>query len=169
MRHKFENFSIWHGRLPHWRADEVTYYVTFRHRRPLEEAERGLLFRALLRPEARKWHLVILCVLPEVTELMFVVNTSPLGEPYELSQIVEKAKTKAGKDILKKTGERFSPFYAESFDRIIRDAAELEDRWNAILASPVDHELVEDPEDYEWLYVPETVPDLPMPKSSEPA
>jgi hypothetical protein len=84
----------------------------------------------------------------------------------ELSQIVEKAKTKAGRDIIKRSGERYPPFYGESYDRIIRDAGELEERWNAILASPVDHELVEDPENYEWLFVPESVPDLPMPKGS---
>lgn len=149
----FKNFHIWRGRLPHWRADDVTYYVTFRHRRELTEPERQLLLNALLRPEGRKWSLTIVCVLPSATELMFTVNERADGAPYELAEIVEKAKTKAGRLIIKKNGERFPPFYAESFDRIVRDEAELEERWNSILESPVAAELAEDPEEYASLWV----------------
>ncbi len=107
----------------------------------------------LLRPEGRRWDLLILCILPEVTELMFTVRETRDGVPFELSDIVEKAKTKAGKHIIAKSGERFPPFYGESFDRILRDDAEIEERWQAILDSPVAQELVEDPEAYDALYV----------------
>jgi hypothetical protein len=145
---RFKNFSMWRGRLPHWRADDVRYYVTFRHRRALESWERQMLVRALLRPEGRKWDLLILCVLPEQTELLFTVH-----EGQELSDIVEKAKTKVGRDIVKKSGERFPPFYTESYDRIVRDEIELEERWQAILDSPVHAELVEEPEEWDGLWV----------------
>jgi hypothetical protein len=151
---QFKNFKIWRGRLPHWRADDVTYYVTFKHSRALTEPERHLLLAALCRPEGRRWDLIILCVLPEKTELMFRVHQGPTGETYELSDIVEKAKTRVGRKIIKATGERFPPFYGESYDRIVRDDAELEERWMAILGSPVEHELTEEPEEYAWLYVP---------------
>jgi hypothetical protein len=149
----FKNFSMWRGKLPHWRADDVTYYVTFRHSRALSEQERGMLFRALTLPEGSKWDLQILCVLPERTELIFSVREAPTGQAYELSQIVEKAKTKVGKAILKKTGERFPPFYNESYDRIVRDEAELEQRLKHILQSPVNEGLAEDPGDYQDLYL----------------
>lgn len=149
---RFANFSIWRKKLPHWRADHVTYYVTFRHRRELTEAERLVLFRNLLRPEGRKWDLMILCVLPGATELVFQVMQGPKGT-YELSDIVEKAKTKAGKLIIKNTGERFPPFYSESYDRIIRDDGELEEHFQRILYSMVDAELAEDPEAWDALWV----------------
>ncbi len=149
----FKNFHIWRGRLPHWRADDVTYYVVFRHRRGLELQERQVLMKCLLKPEGRKWNLLILCVLPQATELMFTVNERPDGAPYELAEIVEKAKAKAGKLIIKGSGERYPPFFQESFDRIVRDEVELEERWNAILESPVGAELCEDPEDYDALWV----------------
>lgn len=150
---RFTNFSIWRGRLPHWRADNVRYYVTFRHRRSLEDHERMQLFRALLRPHAKKLDLLILCVLPDTTELIFEVREAPTGRPYELSDVVEKCKNTAGKKIIKKSGERFPPFYTESYDRIIRDDAELEEHWQRILDSPVDLELVEDPELWDSLWV----------------
>lgn len=150
---RFTNFSIWRGRLPHWRADDVRYYVTFRHRRSLDDAERQELFRALLRPEGKKLDLLILCVLPDTTELIFEVKEAPTGRPYELSEIIEKSKNAAGKKIIKKTGERFPPFYSESYDRIIRDDAELEEHWQRILDSSVTLELVEDPEEWAQLWV----------------
>jgi hypothetical protein len=149
----FENFRIWRGRLPHWRADSVTYFVTFRHRRPLLEFERELLLRHLVKPDGRRWDLQIACVLPDKTDLIFRVLEAPNGEPYELSEIVEKAKAKTGKLIIKKSGERFPPFYAESYDRIIRDESELEVRWEEIFESPTQLELVEDPEEYTGLWV----------------
>ncbi len=113
----------------------------------------NLLLRALLRPEGRKWDLMIVCVLPGQTELIFSVREKAAGQPYELSEIIEKAKAKVGREILKKSGERFPPFYGESFDRIIRDEAELEERWQAIFDSPVAHELTEDSEEWPSLWV----------------
>lgn len=151
----FKNFSMWRGRLPHWRADDVHYYVTFRHRRDLDEAERRVLFKELLRPERRKWDLMILCVLPATTELIFSVRAGIQGTPIEIADIVEPAKRRAGRKIIHNTGERFAPFYTESFDRIVRDDAELDERREAIYGSSVTQELVEDPADYDALWVAE--------------
>ena len=152
----FRNFSIWRGRLPHWRADDVRYYVTFRHRRDLSPEECHILFRTLLKPDGRRWDLQILCVLPAATELIFTVIEAPTGRPYELSEIVEKAKTKAGKLIVKKSGERFSPFYNESYDRIVRDEAEFAERWEQIFDSTPD---TDEEDEWEYLWVsPEPPP-----------
>lgn len=149
----FKNFKIWRGRLPHWRADDVTYYVTFRHRRELDADECNTLLRCLLKPDGARYDVRIAAVLPGQTELIFKVQPSPSGEPYELAQIVETAKRKAGKAIIKKTGERFPPFYEESYDRIIRDEAEFEERWEALLASPEKFAVAEDADDWPGLWV----------------
>jgi hypothetical protein len=149
----WKNFTIWRGKLPHWRADGVMYYVTFRHSRPLDERERSVLFAHLLRPDGKRWDLSVLCVLPQSTELVFTVRNSALGRPFELSDIVEKAKKKAGAAIIKKSGERWAPFYGESFDRIIRDEEELKERFMAILSAPVEQGLTGSPEEYATLFV----------------
>src|SRR5580704_11196822 len=117
------NFSIWRGCLPHWRADDVRYYVTFRHRRPLDGRERDLLLRALLQPSGTRWDVLVVCVLPDATELMATAGAGKDGRPVELSEVVEPAKRRASKAIIKKSGERFGPFYEESYDRIVRDDA----------------------------------------------
>ncbi len=131
----------------------MVYYATFRHRRPLTEPERSLLLNTLLRSDGKYLDVLIACVLPEATEIVFTARVAPSGETYELSDILEKAKTKAGRKIIKSTSERFPPFYNESYDRIIRDEIELEERWSAIFDSPIAHELVEDVEEYSYLWV----------------
>jgi len=157
---RFKNLKIWRQRLPHWRADGEIYYATFRHKRELSEDERRIVLKLLMSPHGRKWDLMMACVLPEVTEVLFKVMDSRDGEPYELSDIIEKAKTKAGKLIIKASGERFPPFYSESYDRIVRDEVELEERWSEIFDSPVKLELVEDSEEYEYLWVSEMPDEL---------
>lgn len=144
----FKNFHIWRRRLPHWRADDVTYYVTFRHRRPLDAEECRLLLGHLLRPDARRYDLLIAAVLPEKTELLFTMQCDANGRPHELAMVIEGGKRRAGKAIVKRTGERFPPFFEESYDRIVRDVAELEQRWSEILASPERADLGEAEE---WL------------------
>jgi len=150
---RWQNFSIWKGRLPHWRADDVRYYVTFRHRRDLSDAEQNILFQNLFRAQRRKFDFMMLCVLPATTEMIFTVQEGPAGGPYELSDVIEKAKRKAGAMIIKKSGERYPPFYAESYDRIIRDDDELAVTFDRILASPVDGGLVEDSDYWPNLFV----------------
>jgi hypothetical protein len=112
-----------------------------------------MLLRALIKPDGRRWDLLIVCVLPGETNLIFKVLEAPTGQAYELSDIVEKAKQKVGRQIMKKTEERYPPFFVESYDRILRDEDELEIRWQEIFDSPVAHELVQDPEEYDALWV----------------
>lgn len=150
---RWNNFTIWKGKLPHWRADDVHYYVTFRHRRPLTENECQILFSTLLKPQGKKWDVDILCVLPEKTELIVTVDKDPSGESFELSDIVEKAKSKAGKLIVKKSGERYPPFYFESYDRIMRDDEETEVTWQSIADSPQVAELAESSDEYQFLFI----------------
>jgi hypothetical protein len=131
---RFKNFHIWKRKLPHWRADDVTYFVTFRHARPLEQTERSLLLDALLKAAGRKLEYLAIGVRPDRSELLFRVLDDSSGKPYELSKVVEAAKRKAGAKLIKGTSERFPPFWNESYDRIVRDDAELEERWEAIVA-----------------------------------
>jgi hypothetical protein len=153
MPNAFRNFRIWRGHLPHWRADDVRYYVTFKHRRELDEAERSILQRQIVRPQGKRWDVMISCILPDRTELIFTVKNDFTGRPFELSDIVEGAKRKAGAQIIQKSGEKFPPFYNESFDRIIRDEIELEERWNEICEAPVRADLASTPEEYFYLWV----------------
>lgn len=133
---KFKNFSIWKKKLPHWRADEVTYYLTFRYRRELDLKEQQLLFSALLSTDQKKWDLLLLATFPECTEMIVQVsNYEKEGQEPELSKIIEPIKAKVARKIMSLTEERYSPFYLESYDRIIRDESEYIERIQKILSS----------------------------------
>ena len=140
----FKNFSMWKGRLPHWRADDVIYYVTFTHRRELNNEECQEVYLRLMK--APGFEQLILCVLPAATEIMF---RYPSGG--EFSDAFEKAKSKAGKYIIKKSEERWSPLGTESYDRIVRDEAEFEERWAQIFESCAELES-EDGDEYPWFW-----------------
>jgi len=136
----------------------VVYYVTFRHRRELQDDERQILMRMLLKPEGRKWDLQALTVGTEDSEIIFRVRTSPSGKPNEIADIVEPAKRKAGRRILAKTGEPYPPFYVESYDRIIRDNAELHERLENMIRKACENEGRDDPRDCLFLWLSETMP-----------
>jgi hypothetical protein len=150
---RFKNFHIWQGRLPHWRADDVTYYVTFRHSRLLDDGERDILLKSILSSESRTLLFQIACVLPERTEMIFKLADTSDVRQIEFAKVIEGAKRKAGKKIIKSTGERYPPFWEESYDRIVRDESEYDERLMAILESPVTAELCESPLDYSQMFV----------------
>lgn len=151
---RFNNFKIWRGRLPHWRADDVRYYVTFRHRRDLDQEERKLLFRSLLKPDGNRFDVIALLVLADRTEMLFTVRKTASGDAYELSKTIEQAKTKAGKGICKSSGERFAPFYSESYDHIVRDESEFDEFALRILNGPSEMGWCEDLTDFPTLWWP---------------
>lgn len=142
---RWKNFTIWRNRLPHWRADGVLYYVTFRHRRALLDEERQWLMRGLLRTDGRALNVLAARVDEEQTQMLFRVLGEKDERPVELSDVIERVKTKVGKQIIKASGERWSPFYGESFDRIVRDDAEYAELQTAFFS-----DLPED-EDFIWL------------------
>ena len=123
---RWRNFSIWRGKLPHWRADGVRYFVTFRHRRPLTEEEQQKLFRAFLKLDGKRLEVLVACVREESTHLIVQVVEKADGSFEELSKVIEAVKTKLGKDVCKKTGERWPPLWSESYDHIVRDDQDLE-------------------------------------------
>lgn len=121
---RWKNFSSWRGRLPHWRADGVLYYVSLGHRRDLDDEERRTMLASLLRANDRKWTVRAAGVSPRKTEALVSVHDAPHGRPYELSAIVSRASSHAAKSIMRASGEKYPPFYAECYDHIVRDEEE---------------------------------------------
>lgn len=139
---RWENFAIWKGRFPHWRADGVEYYVSFPHRRPLTETECGTLFATLIRLHGRGFSFLALVTVPEKSEMVISVDR----EDTELNDLIIKAQKRFMK--ARKLDERL--FFAEPYDRIIRDESEREAFLEGILQAPESSPHVNDPD---WPYV----------------
>ncbi len=71
----------------------------------------------------------------------------------DLEDVVEKCKARAGKAIVKRTGERFAPFYSESYDRIVRDDEEMLEKIGEIARSPQEAGLCTDEDEYRFLWL----------------
>lgn len=142
---RWENFAIWKGRFPHWRADGVEYYVSFPHRRPLTEPECGTLFSALMRLHGRGFSYLALVTVPEKTEMVISVDR----EDTELNDLVIKAQKRFLK--ARKLEERL--FFAEPYDRIIRDEAEREAFLEGILQAPEQSANLPESDDWPYLHL----------------
>lgn len=143
----WKNFQMWRGRLPHWRADDVTYYATFNHRRDLSEDEMQALFSELLKRLARNLNVLVLAVTPSTTEMLFREKGK------DFTDLLEKAKAKAGKLIVAKSGERWPPFGGESYDRIIRDEVEYEEYLTRIVETCAEQPFEDELGDYPFVWV----------------
>lgn len=142
---RWQNFAIWKGRFPHWRADGVEYYVSFPHRRPLTEAECGTLFGTLMRLHGRGFTYLALVTVPEKSEMVIAVDR----EDTELNDLIVKAQKRFLKS--SKLDERL--FYAEPYDRIIRDEAEREAFLEGILGAPEASANLPESDDWPHLFL----------------
>lgn len=149
---RWENFSIWKGRFPHWRAEGVEYYVSFPHRRPLTEPECDALFGHLMRAHGRSFEYLALVVVPEKTEAVLSVGSRSDGEAFELNDVISKAQRRFLKQY--KSTERL--FYAEPYDRIIRDEAEREGFIEGMLSAIEGSDAIESADEWTNVYFAES-------------
>ena len=73
----------------------MNYFVTFRHRRTLEQSECQLLMRALMNAHGRKWSIKLICILADRSDLIVHMIEDEDLKSKELSEVLEKAKSKA--------------------------------------------------------------------------
>lgn len=146
---------MWRKRLPHWRADGETYYLYSKFRRDLNEDERCRLFAEILRLDGNRAQFQVVSVLPDRLEVLVAMLEDVSGKSLDVGQMLEKAMGRAAKAIIKKSGERFSPFFDEPFDRIIRDDGERQEYVEQMLQRVEDAALADEQSNYSTFYMPE--------------
>lgn len=141
------DWRIYRRNLPHWRMNGATYFVTWRLRASqpdLTSAERTLVLRSLMHFHGVRYDLLAFVVM---NDHVHVVVTPMDGRVLE--EILYSWKSYTSHQ-LKLGSHRASPIWLdESFDRIVRDEDELEQKVNYILGNPWKRwpELQE----YEWV------------------
>ena len=76
-------------------------------------------------------------------------------DDYTLSQVLQWIKGQSSKQINQILQRQGSVWLVESFDHIIRHAAELEEKLECIWQNPVKQGLENSPGKYRWLFVKE--------------
>ncbi len=114
---------VYRRRLPHWRAAEAMYFVTWRlaQTQPeLSAGERDLVMAALRNFDSQRYDLFGYVVM---NDHVHVVVRPATG--YHLTKIVESWKSYTANRLQRACGRTGRVWQREYFDRVIRDAQEL--------------------------------------------
>ncbi len=149
-------FKITRRYLPHWQLPGSVYFVTWRchNGEVLSSEERTITLKALQYWDYRKWTLYAAVIMPDhVHVLVQPLSKAEGGGVYDLAEIIHSVKSFSVHQINRKRGSRGSIWQDERFDRIVRDEMEFLEKWQYIMNNPLKQELVENQEDYPWLYI----------------
>ena len=153
-----ENLITQRRSLPHWQSGGATYFITFRLHGmpeqviPLSMKERMIVKDAVLFWHETKWHIHLLTVMPDHVHILVTPCESAPGIWYSLSSILQSVKGYSAHTInaMRKTKGRL--WQSECFDRIVRDAAEYDEKAMYILNNAAKAGLVNDSWEYEGFW-----------------
>jgi thiamine-phosphate pyrophosphorylase len=135
-------------RLPHWRLDGATYFVTFRTLQgELNPVERTSMLDHLRSGDSKFYTLVAAVVMPDHVH---AILKPAVG--VELDRIMKGTKGASARKIHLLRGETGQLWQDESWDRIMRDQNELDEKIEYCMNNPVKAGLVADPWDYPWWF-----------------
>lgn len=127
-------------RLPHWRIQGSTYFVTFRLAKgEMPESERALVLQHLKAGHLKYYRLVAAVVMPDHVHVLL--------EPHkgvEMARIMKGTKGVTARLLNVARNATGQVWQDESWDRIMRDQDELDENLGYMLANPVRKGLVTD-------------------------
>ncbi len=136
--------------LPHLEVPGATYFITFRccSKIELPPEARDLVIAAIQACDRNSIDLDAAVVMPDHVHLIFrLINR------YKLSDVLQRIKGRSARQINQMLDSEGSVWRDESFDHIIRHAAELEEKIEYIRQNPVKKGLVDRSDRYKWLFV----------------
>jgi REP element-mobilizing transposase RayT len=138
-------------RLPHWQLSGSTYFLTFRVQSDvLTMAERVAVLNHINAGHRKFYELFAAVVMPDHGHSLLKPN-----EGYDLQRIWKGLKGASARRVNELRKASGSVWQEESFDRIVRDAAEFDEKLIYIINNPVRAELVKDPWEYSALLIPQ--------------
>jgi putative transposase len=148
------SFQTTRRNLPHWQQPGSIYFITWRLKGEgmLSSEERTTILQSLLYWDQVKWTVHAAVVMPNHIHIIAQPLTLPDGGAVNLSEIIRSVKTYSARTINAQRGAPGTFWQDERYDRIIRDEAELLQKWQYLRQNPVERGLASNPEEYPWLY-----------------
>ncbi len=136
-------------KLPHWDLNGSTYFVTFRLRNgSMDISERAIVLNHIRSGDGKFYKLIAVVIMPDHVHVVIVPN-----EGLDLSRVMKGMKGVSAKLLNERRGSQGLLWQAESWDRIVRDQAELDEKLKYMLENPVKRGLIADPWEYDgWYY-----------------
>lgn len=146
-----DNATAYRRRLPHWRAAEAVYFVTWRLHKAQSELtadERAIVAAALHNFDNLRYRLMGYVVMNDHVHVVV--------EPYNghgLTAIVQSWKSYTANRLQRSHARDGGVWQREYFDRVIRDEDELYEKLDYIRDNP--QKRWPDIENYPWVWVAE--------------
>ena len=135
------DFSISRRRLPHWRLDGATYFITFRLLAGEFSPEELVLVRDhILSGDGKFYELLAVMVMPDHVHVIIRPNPG-----VELSRIMKGIKGASARLINHRRGRTGALWQDESWDRIVRGEDEYAAELNYTFENPLRKGLTDDP------------------------
>jgi REP element-mobilizing transposase RayT len=134
--------------LPHWRQDQVIYFVTWRLARgqqELDSSERDLVVAAIKSFDGQRYDIAAYVVMDDHVHALL----TPLV-PFELKDILHSWKSFSAHQLQRKHKRLGRVWQDEYFDRIVRDDEELLQKLKYIIGNPWKRRP--DIDDYAWVW-----------------
>src|SRR4051812_24020845 len=133
--------------LPHWQLGGSVYFITFRSARGvLPGSAMTQVIENVQYDHGRRYELHFGVVMPDHTHLLLQPLKLQIGKWHDLPAIMKSLKGVSARRINQLLGTSGAVWQEEYFDRIVRDAAEYDEKANYMWMNPVKAELVKDPE-----------------------
>jgi len=139
--------------LPHWQLGGSTYFVTFRSKMSnLPPEVRQIILEACRQFDETKYRLWAAVVMPDHVHLLLTPKEKVEGKYYSLAEILHSLKSFTSTRINRLLNRQGPLWQEDYFNRIVRDEAELLEKWNYIRNNPVKKELCHYPEEWDAFY-----------------
>lgn len=129
--------------------------------KPLDCTERQLVMNEVLRWHKRAWTLHAVSVMPDHVHILATPIEAFPGEWYSLSEIMGRVKGRTAYEINKLRGRRGPLWLIESYDRIIRNSRDFDEKFSYIQSNAGVKGLVGPMDEYDgfWCESMETIPE----------
>ncbi len=142
-----DSLSVYHRRLPHWRKEGATYFVTWRKdpfQADLDAKERDLVVRSLRHFDDQRYELVAFVVMNDHVHTLVTPR-----EANSLAAILHGWKSYTAYQLRREHQRQGKIWQDEYYDRLIRDEHELLQKVGYILHNPL--RRWPDWENYPWV------------------
>jgi len=140
-----DDIKITRRNLPHWTADGCTYFVTFYTRKTVfNENEQRIILSHIKEGDGIFYNCYAVIVMPDHVHLLLRPN-----EKISLSRIMHGIKGVSAHKINLYRNTRGAIWQKESYDRIVRDEKEFDEKLNYMYNNPIKKGLTEN----SWNYI----------------
>lgn len=148
----FGTLRIHRRHLPHWEADGAIYFITFHTVSiSLSIEQQNIVRNHIIEGNKTFYELIAVVVMPDHVHILMTPNS-----PYTISQIMKGIKGVTARICNELSGVRGKLWQDESFDRIVRNAKELREKFEYMLNNPIKKNLTNNPVTYHgWWSNPE--------------